>query len=81
MKQGGGIISIDLREIENIKTFYKKIKIKTQNQKNEYQIWNQNKIRGQIEFQSRVKLKINLKFTKEIKINNKKRTESDILEK
>jgi cystathionine beta-lyase/cystathionine gamma-synthase len=38
MKQGGGIISIDLREIENIKTFYKKIKIKTQNQKNEYQI-------------------------------------------
>jgi hypothetical protein len=28
-----------------------------------------------------VKLKINLKFTKEIKINNKKRTESDILEK
>ena len=39
----GGIISIDLKEIENIKTFYKKIKIKTQNQKNEYQIWNQNK--------------------------------------
>ena len=51
-------------KLKIFKHFIKKIKAKTQNQKKKDQIWKRNKIKEQIAFQSMMKLKTNLKFTK-----------------
>jgi len=49
---------------EKNQTFDKRNQTKISNQKKEDETWNQDKIRGKITFQSKMKSKRNLKFTK-----------------